>query len=164
MSIYDKYEYYEIVKNILEHEEFLKRKTYKHHGKISVYEHSINVSKKSYLFAKKHNFDYKEAAIGGLLHDFYYEPWGNKKEKTKFFKMHGFSHASEAKINSKKYFGYLITKKTEDIIEKHMFPLNIRLPKYKESWLITIVDKIVSLEVLTQEINIIKKKEYNNNV
>jgi len=98
------------------------------------------------------------------LHDFYYEPWGNKKEKTKFLKKHGFIHAKEAVENSKIYFNYLITYKTEDIIVKHMFPLNIKLPKYKESWIITIVDKLVSLEVFNQNINIIKRKELKNNV
>ena len=32
-------EWYEIVKDILNDEEFLKRKKFKHHGEVSVYEH-----------------------------------------------------------------------------------------------------------------------------
>ena len=36
----------------------------------------------------------------------------------------------------------------EDIIGKHMFPLNITPPKYIESWIVTISDKIISLSIL----------------
>ena len=36
----------------------------------------------------------------------------------------------------------------EDIILRHMFPLNIRPPKYKESWVVTMMDKKCSLNVL----------------
>ena len=34
-----------------------------------------------------------------------------------------------------------------DIIIKHMFPLNIKPPKYIEGWIVTLVDKLVSLEI-----------------
>ena len=46
-------EYYNIVKKVLEHEEFLKRKEYKHHGEISVYDHSLKVSKIAFKISKK---------------------------------------------------------------------------------------------------------------
>ena len=141
-------EYYEIVNVILNHPEFIKRKDYKHHGEISVYDHSLKVSKKAYKMAKRHKKDYKSAAIGGLLHDFYYEPWTENNTKKSFFKKHGFVHAKEALENSQKVFPELMNDKVENIILRHMFPLNIKPPKYIEGWYITIVDKIVSLEVL----------------
>ncbi len=141
-------EYYEITNIILNHPEFIKRKKYKHHGEISVYEHSLKVSKKAYKMAKKHKKDYKSAAIGGLLHDFYYNPWQENTEKKSFFKKHGFVHASEALENAKKVFPELMNDKVENIILRHMFPLNITPPKYIEGWYVTIADKIVSLEVL----------------
>ena len=37
-------EYYKIVRNILNSDEFQKRKDFKHHGDISVYQHSLEVS------------------------------------------------------------------------------------------------------------------------
>ena len=104
-------EYYDIVKDILENKEFQKRKEYPHHEDESVYEHSLKVSILAYRLAKKNGFDYRSAAIGGLLHDFYSEPWQNKKKKTKLFKMHGFVHAKEACVNAEKEFGALITPK-----------------------------------------------------
>ena len=141
-------EYYEIINNILENPEFQKRKTYAHHGKITVYDHSLAVSKLSYKIAKKLKRDYKAAAIGGLLHDFYYEPWQGNTKKTKFFKKHGFVHASEARDNSYQYFPEYMNEKIENIIIRHMFPLNITPPKYIESWVVTIADKWVSCEVI----------------
>lgn len=146
-------EYYEIVNEILNHEEFIKRKNYMHHGKISVYDHSLKVSIMAYKISKKLKIgDYKKAAIGGLLHDFYYRPWQNNKNKKPLFKKHGFTHAKEALENSKKYFPNYIDEKTSNIILRHMFPLNIIPPKYKESWIVTIADKIVSMEAIKEPI------------
>ena len=62
--------------------------------------------------------------------------------------MHGFVHAKEALENSKKTFPELINPKIEDIIVKHMFPLNIAIPKYKETWVVTYMDKVCSLDIL----------------
>lgn len=155
MNNFDSEEYYKIIYPILAHPEFQKRKLYKHHGNISVYEHSINVSKKAYMMAKKNNKDYKSAAIGGLLHDFYYKPWQEDKVKKEFFKQHGFVHAKEALDNSKKYFSELMNEKIEDIILRHMFPLNKVPPKYIESWYVTLADKYVSMEIFKDPKNII---------
>lgn len=147
MTVMEKSEYYKIIYDILKNEEFQKRKHYPHHGKISVYEHSLAVSKLSYDIAKKLKLDYKSAAIGGLLHDFYPNPWPSNKQK-KFFKKHGFVHAREAMENSYQYFPELMNDKISNIILRHMFPLNIIPPKYLEGWIITLVDKYVSLETL----------------
>lgn len=77
-------EFIEIISPILEHPEFQRRKTYAHHGKVSVYEHCLAVSYVAYRFAKKVNADYRSAAIGGLLHDFYDSPWQENTQKKKF--------------------------------------------------------------------------------
>ena len=144
-------DYYEIVKDILENDEFKKRKNFAHHGSISVYDHSLRVSMVAYELAKKFkNVDPNSVAIGGLLHDFYTKPWQTKKEKTRFFEKHAFVHAKEALENTRKVFPEKMNKKIEDIIKKHMFPINISLPKYKESWLVTLADKYVSMEVFAK--------------
>ena len=147
MSCVDKVEYYNIVFDIIKNEEFQKRKLYKHHGDISVYDHSLAVSKLAYIMAKKMNADYKSAAIGGLLHDFYYKPWQNNKKKVSLFKKHGFVHAKEAHDNSYIFFPELMNDKIDNIILRHMFPLNKIPPKYLEGWIVTMADKYVSLEV-----------------
>lgn len=149
MSISWKVDYYKIVKDILNHPEFIKRKEYMHHDDISVYDHCLAVSKLSYKLARQMNLDYKSAAIGGLLHDFYSKPWQDKETKsTKLLEKHGFTHARDALHNAHKYFPELMNEKIDNIILRHMFPLNKIPPKYKEGWIVTVVDKYISLEVL----------------
>lgn len=141
-------EFLDYINPIITNDEFIKRKDYMHHINLSVYDHSMQVAYKSYLFAKKHKLDVKSITIGALLHDFYYKPWQENKTKKKFREMHGFVHAKEALENSKKTFPELINPKIEDIIVKHMFPLNIAIPKYKETWVVTYMDKVCSLDIL----------------
>lgn len=160
--------YYNIVKDILNHEEFLKRKTFKHHNERNVYDHCLMVSYNAYRVSRKLGLDYRSAAIGGLLHDFYTTPWMENKEKKKMFKQHGFVHAKDAYKNACIYFKEYMNDKTKDIIIRHMFPLNIIPPKYLESWIVTFSDKYVSLEIfkepkkLYRYIGILDKEKVNN--
>ena len=131
-------EYLDIVNNILYNKEFLKLKNCEHHG-INRYDHSLKVSYRAYKYAKKHNLDYKSAATGGLLHDFFNET--NFSIKDKFIST--FSHPLKAEANALNIFN--ISPKEADIIKSHMFPLNVNLPKYKESWLVSFCDKQVAL-------------------
>jgi uncharacterized protein len=144
---YDK-EFLSFVKEILDSKEFQKRKKYDHHENESVYEHSMKVAYSSYLYAKKHKLNTKDISIGGLLHDFYYKPWKENTKKVPFFKKHGFVHAKEAYDNACKHFPNLMNDRIKDIITKHMFPLNIKFPKYRESWIVSLMDKKHSFEVL----------------
>lgn len=142
-------EFLSYIKPILDNQEFQRRKNYMHHYNLSVYDHSMEVAYKSYLFAKKYQLDKKSISIGGLLHDFYYNDWQNtSKGKKKLKDMHGFVHAREALENARKIFPDLMNDKVEDIILRHMFPLNIHPPKYKESWVVTCMDKASSIDVL----------------
>lgn len=140
-------EFVYIVRSILENEEFIKRKLYHHHENRSVYGHSLLVSIRSYKLAKLLDLDYKAAAIGGLLHDFYYNDWQITPRKGGLSKAHGFMHAKEAFENAKQLFPEIIDKKVENIIKRHMFPLTFVPPLYLESWLICLVDKYCSMEV-----------------
>lgn len=141
-------EWYEIVKPIITSDEYLKRKQFRHHGEKTVYDHSIKVSKWSYSLAKKLHADYRSAAIAGVLHDFYTTPWQEICEKQPFFKRHGFVHARIALENARKYYPNELNKKIENAILRHMFPLNIVPPKYPTGFIITIVDKIASMDFI----------------
>lgn len=155
-------EYYKIVKPILESEEFLKRKEFPHHYNESVYDHTLRVSYDCYKIGKKKNLDYKALAIAGLLHDFYEKPWQSDFEHKPLLQRHGFTHAENARANALKYFPELMNEKIESMIQTHMFPLNKKLPKYKESWILTLVDKADSIDFLFHPLlltKFVRKKE-----
>lgn len=153
--------WFEITKPILLSDEFQKRLKFKHHYK-SVFHHCVLVSFLAYNLSLKFKCDSKVCAIAGLLHDFYPNPWQYSKElesmdpkyienlniRKSLFKKHGFTHAKEAYDNYHKYFPEYINYKIDDAIKCHMFPLNIKPPKYKESWIITLSDKIVATKEL----------------
>ena len=134
-----------MTKDILDHPAFIQSKYIKHHEG-SIYDHSVDVAYKSYKLTKKLGMDYKAAARGGLLHDFFLYDWRTKGNRhLKYLsKSHAVSHPIVALENAKNFFN--VTKREEDIIKKHMFPTTIVPPKYKESWVVTLVDKICAIQ------------------
>lgn len=133
-------EYYNCVKDIIHNEIVLKMKNYIQHGNTTCYQHCINVSYYSFLLCKKLGLNEQDVARAGLLHDLFLYDWHIEKVSNKLFEKHGFTHPQKALYNATKYFK--LNKIEEDIILKHMWPLTISLPKYKESFVIVLIDKI----------------------
>lgn len=131
--------YYNIVKQILNNKEFNKLNDLEHHG-ISRYDHSLRVSYYSYKITKKLGLDYESVARGGLLHDFFLS---EKKQKKINRVCSFFTHPKKALIKSSNIFD--LNDKEINIIKSHMFPVNYTLPKYRESFIVSIVDKIIAL-------------------
>jgi len=135
-------EYYAIVQDILEHEEFLKLKTFFHHNS-SIYAHVNDVAYFSYRICKYFKLNYRAAARGALLHDFFLYDWRHHDvpdlPREKF---HGLAHPAIAVANAKKHFS--INEIEEDIIKRHMWPLTLVPPKYKESYIVSFADKYLS--------------------
>ena len=153
----DYIEFYKIIEPIIIEKEFQRRKEYPHHINESVYEHVIRVSYDCYKIGKRLGMDYKALTIAGLLHDFYEKPWQYSNEKKPFFQKHAFTHAKEAVVNSKKYFGTdIITPKVESIMITHMFPLNKKIPRNKEAWLLTLIDKADSIDFILYPVTLFK--------
>ena len=137
-------EYLNIIKDIINKEEFSKLKECGHHG-INRYEHSVKVSYYAYKYAKKLNIDYVEATRAGLLHDFFITERMNSKQKF----ISTFNHPKKALDNASNLFA--INEKEADIILSHMFPFGNSIPKYKESWLVVGVDKILGSKEFLQQ-------------
>ena len=153
----DYIEFYKIIEPIIIEKEFQRRKEYPHHINESVYEHVIRVSYDCYKIGKRLGMDYKALTIAGLLHDFYEKPWQYSNEKKPFFQKHAFTHAKEAVVNSKKYFGTdIITSKVESIMITHMFPLNKKIPRNREAWLLTLIDKADSIDFILHPVTLFK--------
>lgn len=137
--------YYSIIEDLIKHDKVLEMDSYIQHGKTTTLDHCITVSYRAYKKAKLLKFDYKSVSRAALLHDFFLYDWHDKREKTSFFKKHGFTHPETSLSNSKKYFS--LTNKEEDIIAKHMWPLTIRkIPKNRESMLVCLIDKTCSFD------------------
>ena len=49
----------------------------------------------------------------------------------------------------------------EDMIRSHMFPINPSVPKYAESWIVSMVDKAVAAEELSLKFKIKIKYAYS---
>lgn len=126
------------VRDIITNERFNLLKDEKHHG-ISRYEHSMRVAKYTYKIAKFLNFKrIQDLTRAALLHDFYIDSDLGDASSSKRLRL----HSQVALNNSLKY--YDLNDIQKDIIVNHMFPITKQLPKYKESWLVTLVDKNVS--------------------
>lgn len=142
-------EYKECIRNLIHHEDVMSMENYIQHGDLSCLEHSIDVSYKSYLICRRLGLDYKSAARGGLLHDFFLYDWHIPEPERG---LHAFSHPYTALRNANKKF--YLNKKEKDIIVKHMWPLTIKPPKYRESLIVAIVDLHCSLvETIMSRIN-----------
>lgn len=132
--------YISIVKPYLEDVRVLQMKKFIQHGKTTTLEHSINVSYMCYKIAKRLNLDFKSAAIGSLFHDCYLYDWHDDiPEEIDKLGKHAFYHPKVALKNA-----LSITRLNQierDIIMRHMWPVTIIPPKYKESWIIVFIDK-----------------------
>ena len=144
-----------IVNNILNNEEFLKIKKIEHHG-ISRYDHSLKVSYYSYKIAKILHLDYEQTAIGGLLHDFFLSP-EDRTQSERIISV--FTHPKQAVLTAKEQFN--LTAKEEDMIRSHMFPINLSIPKYAESWIVSMVDKCVATNEFAFKFRFKLKYAYN---
>ena len=102
-------------------------KGYIQHGAVSCYLHSFFVAYMSVWLAKRFRIrvHLRSLVRGALLHDYFLYDWHIKDPDRK---AHGFSHAVE-----------------RDVIARHMFPLNLTPPRYRESILVCIADKICAV-------------------
>lgn len=112
------------------------------HRRVSVYEHSLGVALMSVYIIKRFKIDADIPSVvrGALLHDYFLYDW-HKPDKS--HRLHGFTHARCALKNAAEDFS--LNDVETDIILKHMFPLNISFPKYKESIIVSVADKICAL-------------------
>ena len=134
-------EYMSYVAELLETEAVKKLANYVQHMSSTRLEHSISVSYYSYKLAKKWGGNARATARAGLLHDLFYYDW----RTTKFDEgTHAYMHPRIAVKNAEK-----ITELSDlerDIILKHMWGATIAPPRYKESYIVTMVDKYCAVK------------------
>lgn len=137
-------EFIKIINDLINNDTVNEMKKYKQHYDTSTFEHCLNVSYISYKICKKLKLDYKSMARAAMLHDLFLYDWRNSKEELNLDGYHAFVHPKIALKNAKKIFD--LNEKEEDIILKHMWPVTIALPKYKETYIITLIDKYSAIQ------------------
>lgn len=143
-NISEQLEFHSIISDIITNETVQKMKNFRQHYETSTYEHCFQVAYISYKISKKLGLDYKASARAGMLHDLFLYDWRNSKKLLNLKGFHAFIHPKIALENASKLFN--LSKKEKDIIVKHMWPVTLSLPRYPESFLITIVDKYSALQ------------------
>lgn len=140
----DDFEYVALIEDLLELEEVRSLEKFKHHKVTNRLAHSISVSYYSYCLAKRFKLNTRAIARAGLLHDLFFYESEDKHEVGG--NGHNWEHPRIALENAKK-----LTELSDlecDIIEKHMFGATKELPKYKESWIVTLMDKRAAITEL----------------
>ncbi len=117
-------------------------RNYVQHGTVTCYEHSVSVAYVSVWLARCMGLRVDSASLirGALLHDYFLYDWHRAEEAGKW---HGFRHAQRALDNAQRDFH--LNAVEQDVIRKHMFPLNLRPPRYRESVLVSCADKLCAL-------------------
>ena len=138
-------EYFQIISEILKNPDVESMKNYRQHYNTSCFRHCLEVSYLAYIICKKFNLDYISAARAGLLHDLFLYDWRLPHKDLPVKGKHAFAHPKIALMNSSQLFK--LNKKEKDIILKHMWPVTLwAIPRYKESFIITIIDKYSAIK------------------
>ena len=136
--------------DILESESFMSEVNYIQHGVINCYEHSLAVTYVSVWLIKHLHIraDMRSVVRAALLHDYFLYDW---HDNAKWHSLHGYHHARKAMQNARRDFH--VSKKVQQIIYRHMFPLNLtRIPYFREAAIVCLADKICALtETVTKK-------------
>lgn len=132
-------------------------KTWLQHGTVSVYRHSLAVALMCLRLAHALRLGVDERALvrGALLHDYFLYDW---HEKDASHRWHGFTHPKRALANARRDFA--IGPIEADMIACHMFPMVPHLPRYRESVILCVADKLcATAEVFRDRAARLRKKK-----
>ena len=131
-------EFMSIATPILENPMVARLSLYNHHRGKTRLEHVKEVAWMSFVQGKRFSLDCPAIVRGALLHDLFFYDWLHEGPR-----LHGFRHHTIALRNARKVTP--LSKKEEDIIKKHMWPLTPIPPRYPESLIVCLVDTYCSI-------------------
>ncbi len=132
--------YYDIYGEFYNVNKYRELKSIVHHGNNRL-DHINRVAKLSFFVSKKLGLDYISCTRGAMMHDFFTVDDISKKDKkyNDFLK----EHPKMALDNSREYFD--VNDVEKNIILSHMYPITKEKPAYKESKVVCLCDKIISV-------------------
>lgn len=134
-------EHHHIIAELMEDETVLRMKEFRHHHFTTCLDHCHNVSYHSYKVCRFFGLDYISAARGALLHDLFLYNWRTDPREEG---MHAFVHADIALKNALDVFE--LNEMEQDIIEKHMWPVTLKRPRFFESLIVSLMDKYCAVK------------------
>ncbi len=151
--------YFEAVKEIYFSPEVQSLRQYEQHLQIDRLQHITTVSYLSYKICKKLNLDHKSAALAAVMHDLVYYDWRDG-ETGGWHCLHGYKHPNYACLNAKELYPAL-SEKEDNIIRRHMWPLTVIPPKYKEGFVVTFADKYCAAIEVYYSVNKKFREKFN---
>ena len=130
-------EFQQIIKPLISNTTVQQMKNYRQHYETSCFDHCYCAAYYCYLICKKYHLDYISAARAGMLHDLFLYDWRKRENGRKG--LHAFTHGRTAYEQASTFLK--LNDKEKDMIIKHMWPVTLAVPKYKETFIITLVDK-----------------------
>ena len=132
-------EFFSIIKDLIANDTVKQMKNYRQHCNTSTYKHCMQVAYYTYIACKKLRLDYVSATRAAMLHDLFLYDWRKKNRSVDLPGLHAFVHPQIALKNANKLFSLNDIEK--DVILKHMWPVTFAFPKFRESYIVTIMDK-----------------------
>ncbi len=134
--------FYAQIADLLELEEVLQLKSYRHHIVTTRFQHSLNVAYYNYQLCRLFRLDARSAARAGMLHDLYFYDTKAFTQSRQPIR-HSQFHPMAALDNASRLL--TMNDKEQDMIVKHMWPVTVQKPKYAETYILTFVDKYCAL-------------------
>lgn len=156
---YQLVDFFNIIDDIISNDTVKQMKNYRQHCNTSCYKHCMQVAYFTYMACKKMKLDYISATRAAMLHDLFLYDWRKKYRNIDITGLHAFVHPRIALKNACEIFELNDIEK--DIILKHMWPVTLSFPRYKESYIVTIMDKYSAcLETYLYLRNKLKRKSF----
>ena len=127
--------------DILGSQGMLLSQSFRQHGDVSVALHCFFAAVVCVRLARALalRVDTRALVRGTLLHDYFLYDWHDPDPS---HRLHGFRHAGFALRNAGRDFS--LGPIERNMIASHMFPMNLVLPRFRESLLLCLADKICS--------------------
>ena len=127
--------------DILGSQGMLLSQSFRQHGDVSVALHCFFAAVVCVRLARALalRVDTRALVRGALLHDYFLYDWHDPDPS---HRLHGFRHAGFALRNAGRDFS--LGPIERHMIASHMFPMNLVLPRFRESLLLCLADKICS--------------------
>ena len=145
-AIFNDEEFISYISDILQSSEFDRLKQFRHHVNCTRWEHSVRVAYKTYQICNKFRLETKKATGAALLHDFFLYDW---KKDAPDKGWHPRVHSMHSWENARRIIE--TDEMMKDCIVKHMWPMTLAFPRFKESWVVQYADKACTIGEIIPE-------------